>query len=87
MRSDENVSAVRESYTRGRCREKRAKGLVAVIGDSRTSASEAAACAAPANVRTVQVTGDVGSQRLTSSVGARQEEKNEVAVVAPGIGG
>lgn len=39
------------------------------------SASEVAATAVPANIRFVEVTGDVGRQRLTGSGDVRQEEE------------
>lgn len=41
----------------------------------------------PADVRSVQVTGDSGSQRLTGGVYARQEEEGKGAEVAPGLSG
>lgn len=57
------------------------------IGDIVAPISEPAAGAMPANVSSVQVTGDIGSQRSTGVADARLEEKEEVAKVAPGLGG
>lgn len=39
----------------------------------------------PADVRSVQVTGDVGTQRSTRGAAARQEKDGEVAKVAPDL--
>lgn len=59
----------------------RQEGLLVMIEDSVASAPEAAAGAKPANVRSVQITGDVESQRSTRGVDARQEEDEVVAEV------
>lgn len=63
------------------------EGSVVLNEDSVASASEAAACALPADVSSVQVTGYVGSQRSTRGAGAHREEDDEVVVVASGLGG
>lgn len=57
-----------------------------VIKDGVVPALESAADVTPAHVRSIQVTGDVGSQRLTRGAGARQGKEAEAAVVAPRLG-
>lgn len=49
-----------------------------MIEDRLVPNSEAAAGATPADGRSVQVTGDVGSQRSTDCKSAHQEEEDEV---------
>lgn len=63
------------------------EGSNAVTDASVAPALEAAASAMPADVRLVQVSGDVGSQRSSRSTGTHQEGEDEVAVVAPGLCG
>lgn len=53
------------------------------IEDSVAPASEAAAGAVSAGVRSVQETRNVWSQRSKGGVGAHQEKEDEVAVGAP----
>lgn len=88
VRLDENVPVARGNAT---CEVVAAKCgqhcLVVVIENSVSSASEAAADTAPANVRSVQVVGGVGSQQRTRSAGPRREEEDAVVVVAPSIAG
>lgn len=63
------------------------EGSVAVIVESISPTSEAAAGATPADVRSVQVMGDVGSQQSIEGADACQEREEEVAEVAPALGG
>lgn len=88
MRSDKNVPVARKNvtYEAAAARSGQEDSAV-VIEDSAASALKAAAGATPAYLRSVQGTGDVGSQHSTRGAGARQEEEDEVAVVALGLGG
>lgn len=58
-----------------------------VIEDSVAAASKAAACTTTTDVRSVRVNVGVGSQQLARGTGALREEKDELAVVATGLGG
>lgn len=55
------------------------------IGGSAALILRAAPDAVSADVRSVQVTGDFRSQRLSGGVDVLQEKKNEVAEVASGL--
>lgn len=66
---------------------KEEKGKGVVIEERVALISEAAACGTLADVRSVQVTGYVESQRSTRNVGARRKKGKKVATVAPGRGG
>lgn len=86
--SIENVATAQESVTHGAATVRSGQeGSVAVIEDIIAPTSEAAVCKMPTDVRSVQVTGDVGSQRLIRGVDARQEAEDEVAEVVLGLGG
>lgn len=88
VRSDENVLAARENDSREITSARSGqKGLVVVIIDRVSPAFEATTSATPADVSSVQVTGDVGSQRWTGCAGAHQEEENKVTVAGPGLDG
>lgn len=63
------------------------EGSVVAFEDSVALASESAAGAVPADVRTVQVAGDVGSKRSTRGVGAHREERKDVTAAASGGAG
>lgn len=62
-------------------------GSAEVIESNLAPNSEAAAGATPADVRSVQVTGDVKSQQRKGGNGAHQEEEDEDTEDAPGLGG
>lgn len=70
-------STVRETVAPGSEQE----GSAVVIEDSVAPVFEIAAGATPADVRTVQVTGDTERQRSTRGDGAHQEKEDEAAVV------
>lgn len=61
-------------------------GLAVAIEGRVAPDSDAAAGATPVDVRLVQVTGDVGSQRLMKGGGAHQGDGDEVAEDAPVFG-
>lgn len=88
MRLDKNVAGARGNVSqKAFVAKSRQESLVVEIEDSVASTKEGAASAAPAPVRSVQVAGDVGRQRSTRGADPRQEEKNEVAEIAPGLVG
>lgn len=58
-----------------------------LIEDSVAQASEVVVGATPADVRSVQVKSDVGSQGFSRDVDARQEETDGVAEVVLGLSG
>lgn len=71
MRSDEDVAAARENVTQEDATARSGQdGLVVVMEDSVTPASEAAAGATSAGVRLTQVSGDAGSQQSTTGADA-----------------
>lgn len=87
MRLDENVAVAGESVTQETTAVRsEQKSSVVVIEDNVASASETAAGATLADVRSVQVTSDVGSQRPIGNADARPEEEEEVAEVELGSG-
>lgn len=68
----------RESVTREAVAARRGqKSSAVVIENSVALTSEAAAGVAPADVMSMQETGDVGSQRSTRGAGTPGEEKDE----------
>lgn len=88
VRSDENVPVARGNATEEAVAATSGQeGLAVVIEDSVGPAPEAAAGATPADIKSVQVTDDAGSQRLTGIAGALQETEDEVAVMVPCLDG
>lgn len=88
VRSVENVPIARENVTRKAVAAKsRQEGSTVTIEDSVAPASETAAGATLADVRSAQITGDVGSQRSARSADVHHEEEDEEGVAAPGLEG
>lgn len=86
VRSIENAPSAQDNVTRKAVAARSGqKGSAVVFEYSVGSASEAGAGVTPANVSSVQVKGDVGSQRTSRGAGTHREEQDEMAVVAPGF--
>lgn len=88
VRSDVSVLVAREDVTQEAVTKMGGQKCSVVVNeDSVVPASETASATTPAIPRSVQVTGDVRSQRSTGAAGAHQSAKNEVVVVKPGLRG
>lgn len=87
MRSNENVTGAPENVTlKDVAATSGQVASVVVIEDSVAPTTEAAVGAMLADVRAMQITGAVGSQRSTRGADAYQEEEEEATKVASGLG-
>lgn len=84
---DANMPAARGNNTQEAAAARSGQaGSAVVIEDMVASALEAGTDATIVDVRSMQLAGDVESQRSTKGAGARQEKEDGVAVTAPSTG-